>query len=139
MPSVPAVVEVGECQSTGCGYSFIFGYPPATIERLVLLNAIVPPTGRGAIIVSEPVSVDEVKELVAIARHVDSFIGHEATAKLLSELLTINVPVNRGMYVPRNGDYAVVVRLKKRLEKPEDIRTVTPSDVEFRVAYYMLL
>jgi hypothetical protein len=41
------------------------------------------------------------------------------------------------MYSPRDGDLAIVVRLKKRLEKPEDIKNVTENDIEFIEVRYI--
>jgi len=41
-------------------------------------------------------------------------------------------------YKPREckGDIAIVVRLKRRLEKPEDIKNVKLEDLEFYVMSY---
>jgi hypothetical protein len=41
------------------------------------------------------------------------------------------------MYTPRDGDLAVVVRLKKRLEKPEDVKNITENDIEFIEVRYI--
>jgi hypothetical protein len=106
------------------------------LPRVVLLNAVVTRSDRPAIIVSKPVSLEEVRELVGNASEVVSYIGHEATAKLLSTLLGVEVPVSRAMYVPQRSDVAVVVRLKKRLEKPEDVKNVRPEDIEFLTVNY---
>jgi hypothetical protein len=84
---------------------------------------------------TRPVTLGEVRELVK-GGEIVSFIGHEATARLLSQLLSINVPMNRSMYDPMPGDTAVVVRLKRRLEKPEAIKDVKESDVEFILVEY---
>lgn len=43
-----------------------------------------------------------------------SAIGHQTTADLLSQLLHINVPMNRAQIVMQSGDVALVFRLKKR-------------------------
>jgi len=107
------------------------------LERLVLLNALVPASCPAAI-ATRPATVAEAKVLAAIAAKVESYIGHEATAQLLSQLLQREVPASRAMYVPRNGDVALVSRLKKRLEKVEDVRNVKPEDVEFLIARYYL-
>jgi hypothetical protein len=107
-----------------------------TVEKVVLLNALVPVSNKSAIMVTMPASLEDVKVLVRKTKTVESFIGHEATAKLLTELLDVNIPVNRGMYKPRNWDLAIVVRLKKRLEKPEDVKNITVNDVEFLLVKY---
>ena len=106
------------------------------LPRVVLLNAVVTRSDRPAIIVSRPASLEEVRELVGNASEVVSYIGHEATARLLSTLLEVEVPVSRAMYVPQRSDVAVVVRLKRRLERPEDVKNVRPEDVEFLVVNY---
>jgi hypothetical protein len=80
--------------------------------------------------------VEEAKEIVKKAEKVESYIGHEATAKLLSQLFGREIPVSRAMYTPKNCDMAITVRLKKRLEKPEDVKNVTVNDVEFLLVRY---
>jgi hypothetical protein len=107
-----------------------------TVEKVVLLNALVPVSDKPAIIISVPTTVENTKELARRAKVVESYIGHESTAKLLTMLLGREIPVNRGMYTPENKDLAVVVRLKKRLEKPEDIKNVKPEDIEFLLVKY---
>jgi hypothetical protein len=108
------------------------------LKKVVLLNAVVTRSDKPAIIVTMPASVDDVKALVKIAERVESYIGHDSTAKLLSKVLGIDVAVNRAMYTPEMGDIAVVVKLKKRLEKPEDIKNVRAEDVEFLVVNYVV-
>ena len=63
------------------------------------------------------VSVEEAKKVLA-----DGFIsavGHEGTAKVLSELLKMEIPYNRVEIHMQPGDKAVVFRLLKRL--PEGV------------------
>jgi methyl coenzyme M reductase subunit C len=107
-----------------------------TVEKIVLLNALVSVSDKPAIIISMPTTVENIKELVRRAKVVESYIGHESTAKLLTMLLGREIPVNRGMYTPENKDLAVVVRLKKRLEKVEDVKNVKPEDIEFLLVKY---
>jgi hypothetical protein len=127
---------------SGDGYSchvFISKYPlteKETIEKLVLLNALVPVSDKPAIVISLPVTVEEAKEIVKKAEKVESYIGHEATAKLLSQLFGREIPVSRAMYQPRNEDLALIVRLRKRLEKPEDVKNIRPEDLEFLLIRY---
>jgi len=104
-------------------------------DKIVLLNALVTSSKIPLTLKTKPASLEEVKTLVA-NKEIQSFIGHEATAQLLTSLLSTNISVNRGMYEPKPGDVAVVTRLKKRLEKPEDVKTVTPNDVEFILVEY---
>ena len=114
---------------------FISKYTRDAVKRVVLLNALVPVSDKPAITISVPINIEEAKELVKKSE-IESYIGHEATAKLLSTLLEREIQVNRGTYTPKNYDIAIIVRLKKRLEKPEDVKTVTLNDVEFLLVRY---
>jgi hypothetical protein len=105
------------------------------VSKIVLLNALVTSSKIPLTLKTRPSSIDEVRGIVK-DKEVASFIGHEATAKLLSQLLSVDIPVSRGMYDPKPGDTAIVVRLKKRLEKPEDIKDVKESDIEFILVEY---
>ena len=108
------------------------------VEKIVLLNALVPVSNKPAITISVPINIEEAKEIIRKAKNVESYIGHESTAKLLTQLFEREVQVNRGMYIPQNHDTAVVIRLKKRLEKPEDVKTVTPNDIELLLVRYYI-
>jgi hypothetical protein len=126
----------------GCGCScavYISKYPlteKSVLEKVVLLNALVPVSDKPAIVISIPVTVEEARELIKRAEKVESYIGHEATAKLLAQLFEREIQVNRGMYTPEKYDLAIVVRLKKRLEKPEDVKNVKADDIEFLLIRY---
>lgn len=61
----------------------------------------------------KPITISEAKQILG-----DSFIsaiGHEATAKLLSNLLELQIPVNRVAITMQTGDKAVVFRILERL------------------------
>jgi transcription elongation factor len=118
-----------------CSHISIKHYTPKRVRRLILLNAPVLPK-KPMVIVSELTTVENVKALVAVAEEIISYIGHESTARLLSEILGVEVQVNRGEYEPQRGDIAVVVRLKRRLQTPQDIKNVTLEDLEFYVVSY---
>ena len=127
---------------SGDGYScniFISKYlltEKSVIEKVVLLNALVPVSDKPAITISIPITVEEAKTLVKKSEKIESYIGHEATAKLLSTLLEREIQMSRAMYTPQNLDLAIVVRLKKRLEKPEDVKNVTEKDIELLLVRY---
>ncbi len=104
-------------------------------RKIIFLNALITSSKIPMTLKTKPVSLNLVREVVR-NKEIESYIGHEATANLLSSLLNINVPVNRGMYDPKINDTAIVVRLKKRLEKPEDIKNVSPNDIEFILVEY---
>ena len=104
-------------------------------EKIVFLNALVTSSRMSLLLKTKPTSLEEVRSIVE-NKEIVSFIGHEATAKLLSQLLSVEVPASRQMYEPKPGDVAVVTRLKKRLEKPEDVKNITVNDVEFILVEY---
>jgi len=104
-------------------------------SKIIFLNALVTSSKIPLVLRTKPVSIEEVKSVIR-DREIVSFIGHEATAALLTQLLSVNVPFNRSAYDPKPGDVAVIVRLKKRLEKPEDVKNVTVNDIEFILVEY---
>ena len=104
-------------------------------RKIIILNALVTSSKKPMTLKTRPVSLDIVRELIK-EKEIESYIGHEATANLLTNLLNINVPMNRSMYDPKVDDVAIVVRLKKRLEKPEDVKNVSPNDIEFILVEY---
>ena len=109
-----------------------------TIEKIIFLNALVPNSTEPTIMITLPTSMENVKELVWKAKVIESYIGHESTAKLLSQFFEKEIPTSRAMYQPRNGDLAIVVRLKKRLEKPEDVKNITEKDIELLLVRYYI-
>lgn len=127
--------------------TWLWGGPPAScskaleelevkrLKKLVFLNALVMPK-ETAMLVTMPTNIENVKKLVKIAEKIESYIGHEATAQLLSNLLGVNIPMNRAEYIPESYDVAVVVRLKKRLQTPEDVKNVSLNDLEFYLVKY---
>ena len=60
------------------------------------------------------ISVDQAKDIISKNQFV-SAVGHEATAKLLSNLLGVEVPVSRREVFMEPGDKAIHFRLKARL------------------------
>jgi hypothetical protein len=104
-------------------------------ERAVLLNAFVIPK-KPMVIVTMPTNVENIKLIVQKAKTIQSYIGHESTAQLLSQILGIPVPVNRSEYEPKVGDIAIVVRLRKRLQTPQDLKDINLEDLEFHVVNY---
>jgi len=106
------------------------------IEKVIFLNALVPNSTEPTIMITLPTSMENIKELVRKAKVVESYIGHEATARLLSEMLGVDIPMSRAMYTPQNLDLAIVARLKRRLEKPEDVKNVKPEDIELLLIRY---
>lgn len=65
-----------------------------------------------------PITCDQARRMVR-ASAFGSAIGHSATAKVLSEQLGIEVPLNRIQITMEPGDRAIIFRLRDRL--PEHI------------------
>jgi uncharacterized protein DUF1874 len=61
----------------------------------------------------EPLSLDDARRLVA--EGFVSAIGHESTARMLSELLGVAVEARRVDYQQQIGERAIVFKLKRRL------------------------
>jgi len=79
--------------------------------KLALLNTSIV-TSDGAYTL-EAVSLNEAKKLVSESE-IDSAIGHEATAQILSELLGVAVPMNRQVFAQEKGQTALVFKLNGR-------------------------
>ncbi|MDW7974899.1 MAG: hypothetical protein RMI00_06540 [Sulfolobales archaeon] len=60
-----------------------------------------------------------------------SYVGHPATAEL------VGVPVNRGEYIPADGDIAYVIRLKHRQPVPGGDKEVVPEELEVLEVRYV--
>jgi len=95
-----------------------------------------------------PVNFDEYREVVVVMRRVSveearevlkggfvSAVGHEATAKLLSQLLGVEVPYSRATVYMKPGDKAIHFFLKTRL--PEG-KVLTLEELK-RLDYWLVL
>jgi len=60
-----------------------------------------------------PIDLEQVKSLLEIG--FESAVGHQSTAEILSNLLEIEVPVNRVAIKLRSGDILIVFQLGIRL------------------------
>lgn len=74
-----------------------------------------------------PLSLAEARQIVA-ETGVDSAIGHEATAAILTTLLGCVVPVTRRRAEQAPGQTALVFRLRDRL--PEGVVLTRVADIE---------
>ena len=109
-------------------------------ERIHLLSAAVAPRpGRYEVIRGCFQDLEELGLLARIGLETEmdkywgwlvSHVGHPATAQVISNFMGVQVPVLRDQWVPKDGDLAIAIRLRKRLSKPEDIENVTPEDLE---------
>lgn len=73
-----------------------------------------------------PASLQEVKEKLTVSGW-QSAIGHQATAEILSELLELDVPVNRVEYKQEPNETSVVFKLRGR---PPEGAILSREDLE---------
>lgn len=105
---------------------------PWLYDRLILLNAAV--AFPGYITYHYPISLDVAKAVVeefkSSGKIIESYIGHQSTANLLSRLLGIEVKVNRAMAEVDLDTIALVFKLRKRLPKPGEVDIISEDDIE---------
>lgn len=62
-----------------------------------------------------------------LGKDLDSAIGHESTAQIMSELLGVTVPVNRQMFAQEVGQQAIVFKLNGR---PPEGQILSRDEIE---------
>jgi hypothetical protein len=80
------------------------------------------------------VSVEEAREILASTNFI-SAVGHEGTAKLLSQLLGVHIPAERRTVFMKPGDKAIHFFLKTRL--PEGV--VLSEDELKKLDFWLVL
>ena len=98
------------------------------VGRLALLNTSIL-TSYGSFEYQE-VTQEFIAPIVcekAARNELDSYVGHEATAAILSTLFGVEVPVNRAPYHQEVDDVAVVFKLRQRIDVP---RELTVEEIE---------
>lgn len=104
--------------------------------RVVLLNAVV---GYRGFMYIDGADIYLAQDLVhgarALNRPIESYIGHESTANILSRALVTEVKVNRGIYTPQQGDVSLVFRLAGRPQG--DVKEIRLEDLEISIVYYL--
>lgn len=68
-----------------------------------------------------PLEINEAKKL--LSEGFESFVGHDATNKMIELLLDVEVPYSREMYKQDTGAKAIVFKLNKRLDEGELLNT----------------
>jgi hypothetical protein len=63
-----------------------------------------------------PISISEAKKLV-LENEIESAIGHQSTAQILTELLEIEVETNRVEFFQKVGEIALIFKLKSRISE----------------------
>ena len=98
-------------------------------KHTILLNATVMPNeGRYTL---KKITAEEAKKIVWNSKTVESYIGYPDTAKFMSNVLNIPVELNRTKFFFKDGDIAVVCKLKYRVRNPEEKGKFTPSPEDF--------
>lgn len=72
------------------------------------------------------ISLDEAREIVA-ENDIDSAVGHQSTAEIMTTLLGREIPVNRQMFEQKPGQYALVFKLNGR---PQEGKILTAEEIE---------
>lgn len=94
--------------------------------KLALLNTTIATTD--GIYSIETISVETARRIVANnAGNLDSAIGHESTAKIMSTLLGCEINMNRQQFEQQEGQGALVFKLKGR---PPEGEILTAEQIE---------
>ncbi|CAJ31570.1 DNA binding protein [Betalipothrixvirus pozzuoliense] len=104
---------------------------------LYLLNSAILPLKEGEeyIVKAKEITIQEARELLHKENFV-SAVGHQATAELLSNVLGVNIPVNRIAIKASHGDKILAFSLKQRL--PEGVVIKTTEELE-KIGYELWL
>ena len=74
------------------------------------------------------ISLEEARELVWENKsNLDSAIGHESTAEIMTKLLGVHIPVNRQTFAQKVGQTALVFKLNKR---PQEGTILSKEEIE---------
>lgn len=73
------------------------------------------------------ISLEEAKKLVDDAEKLDSAIGHQSTAEIMTTLLETEVEMNRQLFEQQAGQIALVFKLNGR---PEEGKILSKEEVE---------
>lgn len=94
--------------------------------KLALLNtSILTTTGAYRLI---DITLDDARRIVSDhAGNLDSAIGHQSTAEIMTTLLGTEIPVNRQMFTQEVGQAALVFKLNGR---PPEGKILTVEEIE---------
>lgn len=79
-------------------------------------------TGEGTYKLSN-ISLEQAQKLIN-SNEFTSYIGHQATAKIISILLGTEVPMNRGQFKQEVRQKAIIFKLKNRLKEGQILTTI---------------
>ena len=95
------------------------------MELAILNTTIVTTDGTYTV---KTISLDEAKELVLQNKdNIDSAIGHQSTADIMTTLLGVEIPMNRQLFEQQAGQMALVFKLNGRAAEG---RILTVEEIE---------
>lgn len=96
------------------------------MKKLALLNTSILTTA-GAYTLTD-ISLDEARRIIAYnAGNLDSAIGHQSTAEIMTALIGVDIPVNRQVFAQSVGQSALVFKLNGR---PQEGKILTADEIE---------
>lgn len=96
------------------------------MTKLALLNTSILTTAGNYTLTD--ITLDQARQLVSSnADNLDSAIGHQSTAEIMTTLLDADIPVNRQMFTQAVGQQALVFKLNGR---PEEGKILTTEEIE---------
>ena len=102
-------------------------------EKIYVLNTLIVPIDFSkypkATVVLQKISVEEAKQI--LSKDFISAVGHEATAKLLTQLLGVEIPVNRIAIYLEPGDTGIHFFLKTRLPEGKVLSEAELKTLDF--------
>jgi hypothetical protein len=82
---------------------------------------------------SGPITVEQAR--TRLNEGFQSAIGHEASAQFLSQLLEIEIPMNRIAVAMQAGDCALVLRIKSRLPEGKLLTREEIADIPYELGW----
>lgn len=96
------------------------------MKKLALLNTSILTTAGNYTLAD--ITLAEARQLVSDnGDNLDSAIGHQSTAEIMTTLLGVDVTVNRQMFQQETGQRALVFKLNGR---PEEGKILTANEIE---------
>ena len=94
------------------------------MTALAILNTTIATTD--GVFEVKTIDLDTAKALVT-SNSLDSAVGHQSTADVMTTLLGVNVPMNRQEFVQKIGQQALVFKLNKR---PQEGHIMSAAEIE---------
>lgn len=96
------------------------------MKKLALLNTSILTTAGAYRLID--ITLDDARRIVSDhAGNLDSAIGHQSAAEIMTTLLGVEVPVNRQMFAQEVGQQALVFKLNGR---PEEGKILSSEEIE---------